>query len=123
MKIVILNDIHIGPPLVYKGSVRAASHLAENALERVVKQILHQHSPDLIINLGDLIRSEYLDIDLKRYRSAIHQFHGLGCPVVHLIGNHELKHMAIHQLENIWAQEGFHQKSYGYMEFDQLRLS
>lgn len=122
MKIALLNDVHIGPVLEHKGSIRAASHLVEDLLPKIIKQIVHQHSPDLLINLGDLIRSEHLDVDLKRYRTAIHHFYNVGCPVLHLIGNHELKRMSVRQVENIWEQEGFYQKNYGCMELGHLRL-
>ena len=57
MKIAVVNDIHVGKTLEHKGRVRASSHLVEDA-PNFLKDIQQQHSPDALINLGDLIRSE-----------------------------------------------------------------
>jgi hypothetical protein len=122
MKIAILNDIHVGPPLVYKQTVRAASHLTQELLPKVIQQIVSQHSPDLFINLGDLIRSENLELDLRKYSSAIQYFYDISCAVLHLIGNHEIKCMSLSQIEDVWLQQGLNQKSYGSMQLDELQL-
>lgn len=122
MKIALINDIHIGPALEHKGSMRASSHLVEGILPQVIDQIIDQHSPNILINMGDLIRSESLDLDIRRYQTAVRHFNRASCSVIHLIGNHELKRLSTSHIEQIWKEEGFHQKSYGFMKIGNLLL-
>lgn len=116
MKIAIVNDIHIGQALIRSGKMRAASHLVREILPNFLDYIIKQHSPDLLINLGDLIRSVEKYEDLKNYKNSIQDFKGLSCPVIHLIGNHDIKKLAVNEVEQIWQELGFHQKSYGIKE-------
>ena len=44
--------------LKHNGRVRASSHLVEDMVLIFLKEIMEQHLPDALINLGDLIRSE-----------------------------------------------------------------
>lgn len=122
MKIVIVNDIHVGKCLEHNGTVRASSHLIEDRLNNFLEKIVQQHSPDLLINLGDLIRSEEREVDIKRYRRLISKFEEIGTPVIHLVGNHELRNMLLEDVENSWNDCGFDQKSYGYKEVADFTL-
>lgn len=122
MKIAIINDVHIGKPLERNNAMRAASHLAAESLPKLLSHIETQHAPDILINLGDLIRSEHKEIDQKNYTHAITHFKQVKCPVLHLFGNHELKRMSAKDIEDIWGQSGFHQKSYGLKKFKGIAL-
>ncbi len=121
MKIAIINDIHVGVPLTRPGIVRASSHLIEERLPAYFRTIA-AHQPDLLINLGDLIRSESEESDLGRYRRLMAFFRALPCPVIHLLGNHDIKRMTTSQVEQIWNEEGFMQKSYGQRRLGHLTL-
>jgi hypothetical protein len=122
MKVVIVNDIHVGKSLEYNGKVRASSHLIEGVLEKFLQDIQQQHSPDAFINLGDLIRSEDEELDLQVYRRLIDTFGKVSSPVIHLLGNHELKKMPLGDIERVWQECGFDQKSYGYKEIGDFVL-
>lgn len=122
MKIAILNDVHIGKPLERGQIVRAASHLAEYCLPKLMDHIEKQHAPDLYINLGDLIRSEDKSEDSLRYQQAIQHFTRIKRPVLHLLGNHDIKHMSPHDVEAIWKKNGFSQKSFGAREMNGFML-
>lgn len=122
MKLAVVNDIHVGKSLEHNGRVRASSHLVEDMLPIFLKEIMEQHSPDALINLGDLIRSEERNIDLQKYSRLINNFEGLDVPVIHLLGNHELKKMSLEEIENIWHEQGFNQKSYGSNEIGDFTL-
>lgn len=116
MKILVLNDIHIGPPFAYRGF----SQISEKMLSKIIKKLVKKHSPDLIINLGDLIRSQEVELDRKRYEAAIDSF--IDYPVLHLVGNHELKKMTLKEIETIWKLKGFNQKSYGKRNIGPLTI-
>lgn len=119
MKIALINDVHIGPKLHFQGKTRAFSHLAEDALSRVIDQI---KEVDLLVNLGDLIRSEEHALDLQRYQSALKLFKKASCPVLHLLGNHELKRLTVQEIEALWQKEGFEQRSYGVRMLSDYRI-
>lgn len=122
MKIAVVNDIHVGKCLEHNGKIRASSHLVENMLEDFLQNIIRQHSPDALINLGDLIRSEEKESDLEKYCQIIPIFKQLKMPVIHLLGNHELKKLVSSEIETVWQECGFDQKSYGSKDIDQLKL-
>ncbi len=122
MKIAVVNDIHVGKCLEHQGKVRASSHLVEEMLKRFLQEIIYQHAPDVLINLGDLIRSENEQSDLMRYARLIADFQHLQCPIIHLVGNHELKKIPLQEIELIWQQMGFDQKSYGCQHMGHFSL-
>jgi 3',5'-cyclic-AMP phosphodiesterase len=122
MKIAIVNDIHVGKGLEHNGKLRASSHLIEEMLKNFLEKIVLQHSPDLLINLGDLIRSEEKEADEKKYRLLISNFEQLRLPIIHLLGNHELRRMPLGDIENVWSDFGFDQKSYGYKDIGNFTL-
>lgn len=122
MKLAIVNDIHVGKSLEHNGSVRASSHLVEDMLPGFLREIIQQHSPDALINLGDLIRSEERESDLQNYRRLIANFEQIKSPVIHLLGNHELKNMLLEDIESAWNEQGFNQKSYGSKDIDDFTL-
>ncbi len=122
MKIAIVNDIHAGRNLEYQGYIRAYSPLVENVLEDYLNHIIQQHAPDLIVNLGDLIRTEDHSIDSKRYQKLIELFHSKKLPTIHLVGNHELKCMDLKEIKKIWHGKGFIQNSYGSMTHNHCRI-
>ncbi len=122
LTIAIINDVHVGKPLEHNNTLRASSHLVDPILPGFLDYLIARHHPDVIINLGDLIRGEGQDLDAQRYQKAIRHFKKAGCPVIHLIGNHELKHLSEPILEGIWEKEGFSQRSYGIKKIEGLSL-
>jgi 3',5'-cyclic-AMP phosphodiesterase len=122
VKIAIVNDIHVGKSLDHNGKVRASSHLIENMLERFLQSIQQQHCPDVLINLGDLIRSEDKELDHQAYRRLLSIFDQINLPVIHLLGNHELKKMPLEDIENAWRDYSFDQRSYGCKDFGNFTL-
>lgn len=115
MKIAIINDIHIGQALIYNGKVRAASNLMEDRFEMILSFIQQNHHPDLIVNLGDIIRSETIEQDLKRYHGQMNRLKNFS-RILHVIGNHELKKMSLQDIQNIWLQQGMPQSTHGTLD-------
>lgn len=122
MKIAVVTDIHVGKPLEHNGKVRASSHLVESKLTDYLQGIITEHRPDAVVNLGDLIRSEGREADIVKYGRLISGFKSINCPVIHLLGNHELKKMHADDAENIWQDNGFAQKSFGYKVIGTIAL-
>lgn len=122
MKIAVVNDVHVGKSLEHEGKVRASSHLMEEMLPTFLEGIVKQHAPDVLVNLGDLIRSVEKESDLEKYRHLIEIFKNTKIPVIHLIGNHELKKMPLQSIESIWHNHGFPQKSFGSQDFNNFTL-
>lgn len=122
MKIAIVNDIHVGKSLEHNGKVRASSHLVEDMLKGFLQEIISEHTPEALVNLGDLIRSEGRELDVTKYRRLLSNFESIKCPVFHLLGNHELKNMLLDDVEKAWHDYGFTQKSYGYKKTGDFTL-
>lgn len=118
MKIAIVNDIHVGPPLQFKELMRASSHLVEQKLQDLLHYIQNTHQPDLVVNLGDLIRSQNRESDVSLYQKLIPFFRTLQTPSLHLVGNHELKCNSVETIESLWENHGYLQKSYGSLEIN-----
>jgi len=117
MKILIVADIHAGKPLERNDFMRSASHKAVDILPTLFQEIIEQHNPDCVVNLGDLIRSESKKEDHDRYLKVFRYFKCFDVPVIHLIGNHELKTHSTLEIEKFWAEEGVSQKSFGVHTF------
>lgn len=114
MKIAIINDVHVGNPLMQGDRERSFSKEVMEMFPTFLQSLSERHQPDLFINMGDLIRSEAKDIDLERYSSLIESYKALRRPVVHLLGNHEIKQLTCDEVERVWRLHGFNQESYGY---------
>ncbi len=113
MKIAVVNDIHAGKPLQRGYHMRAASHLVEQCLVSLFQRIINQHHPDLVVNLGDLIRSESPEQDGLLYARIIKHFNQFNVPVIHVVGNHDLRQISVCEIERYWKETGFNQKIYG----------
>jgi hypothetical protein len=122
MKIAVVNDIHVGKGIEHQGRVRSSSHLVEEILRRYLGDIIEQHRPDVLINLGDLIRSDNKETDLKKYHQVIGLFNQVKVQVIHMLGNHELKAMSADDIESIWHALGFNQKSFGSIDVKGVKL-
>lgn len=122
MKIAIITDVHVGKPLKYRDKVRASSDGVMEIFESFLKELSRNHKPDLIINMGDLIRSENEEADLSRYDTLLGYYKSLGIPVIHLYGNHEIKRMQNSDVEAKWKHHGFDQNGYGLRSFDDIDI-
>lgn len=91
-------------------------------LPQVLQHIVKQHAPDLMINFGDLVRSESSALDVQRYGRALQSFQKSNSPVLHLVGNHDLKTMSIEQLKELWQAHGYPQEPYGVMQLAGVQL-
>ncbi len=117
MKIVIINDVHVGKPLMHGDKARSSSEVVMNMFESFLQDLVIRHRPDLVINMGDLIRSETSNVDLDRYHKLMSQYSLLQIPVVHLIGNHEIKRLQFEDIEAAWRSHGFEQDRFGLRSF------
>jgi len=122
MKIAIINDVHIGMSLTHGNKVRASSEKVMDMFEPFLCNIVVRHKPDLLVNLGDLIRSESKNVDLHRYNHLMELYKSLQLPTVHLLGNHEIKHLNQSDIELTWKQYGFNQKSYGFKSLEDIDI-
>lgn len=122
MKIAIVNDIHFGKLVKHKDRIRASSHLAKELVPDLLEYIEKEHFPDLLIHLGDLIRSESKEVDKERFQHMLRSFQKKKCPIIHLVGNHDIKHMSLQEVEEIWEEMGFLQKSYGMKNIHGFQL-
>lgn len=122
VKIAIVNDVHVGKPLVHGDLIRSNSTKILDKFEDFLKNIITIHKPDILVNLGDLIRSENKDIDIFRYRSLMKHFKSINTPIIHLLGNHEIKRLNSMDIKNIWNEFGFNQNDYGCKSIQKFNI-
>ena len=130
MTIAVVNDIHIGKDLLKDGYTRATSSQSEKKLPKVLDHI-KKHSPDLLVNMGDLIRGESVEEDKKNFEKGIDMFDGLEFPVIHLLGNHEVKQLTVSDIISVWRKKNIEQEIIGsriiqnvnfvWLDFDQTK--
>lgn len=122
VKIAIVNDIHAGESFSKNGHMRAASQLVQARLPQTLKRISEEHEPDLLVNMGDLIRKGYLGSETELYRQIIQHFSTCPCPVIHMLGNHELVNNREEDIKEIWKEEGYTQNSFGEEVINNVRV-
>ena len=122
MKIIAIADLHLGSKDLVKDShVRSASSVVDQNLATFIDS-LKKHEPELIIDLGDLIRSENPENDLANYKNSFNQLSKVNVPRIHLIGNHELKKLDEKHITSCWTELGHNEQPFGIKEFDEITV-
>ncbi len=126
MKIAILTDIHLGKdltnPAINEESTRVASSLVFSRLPALLDHISSWHQPELWINLGDVIRSETVEIDKKNYQQGLEILQQSCQPIIHLLGNHEIRQLTNQDILDIWKDLSIEQSEYGSQVFQGVRF-
>lgn len=125
MKIAVINDIHLGKDLEISeltGKTRAASSLGWERVPKLLTRIEQKHQPDLFIQGGDLIRSDSEQEDTKNYNQALSCFSKLKTPVIHTLGNHEIRKLDHQNISDIWQQLSIDQPFFGSIEIQGIQI-
>lgn len=122
MKIAVIADLHLGKrALIKDGRIRSASNKVSGAVPTYIKTVL-SHQPDLVIDLGDLIRSDDAKIDLTNYKKAFSFVRDLGIPTIHMIGNHEVKKLPLDSITSHWLKNDYKYDHFGSMSFGNTEI-
>ncbi len=106
MRFALVTDIHFGPAARFEGKLRKLSHEAGRLTGEVVERLNRDFSPELVVNLGDVIEDESRDRDLARYREFLTAAAPLKAPLVHVAGNHDQIFLSDDDLRSLWQHAG-----------------
>jgi predicted MPP superfamily phosphohydrolase len=105
MRFALISDVHLGPQARHQGKLRKLTHLSEELVQAFVRKMRDEVTPDLVINLGDVIEDESPEQDRARYSHFVGMLREIGKPVLHVAGNHDTIHLTPDQLCELWGTE------------------
>jgi 3',5'-cyclic-AMP phosphodiesterase len=101
-----VTDLHFGPETRYNGKLRKLTHHAADLSRAFVARMNDEVKPDLVVNLGDDIEDENLEVDLARYQECQSILRTAKAEVVNVAGNHDTENMTPADLLRVWGREG-----------------
>lgn len=95
MRIMAFSDVHSGrdvnfPNVVHEKYINTFGSLFSAIFKKLKKEFKNS---DIIINMGDVIADKDRREDIETYKEFINLFREIKEPVIHVIGNHEAKHI------------------------------
>jgi 3',5'-cyclic-AMP phosphodiesterase len=103
MRFALISDVHLGPPASHQGKLRKLTHLSEELVSSFVRRMRDELSPDVVINLGDVIEDESAERDRERYARFVALLGEIGKPVLHVAGNHDTINLSASELCELWG--------------------
>ncbi|MSP25034.1 MAG: phosphoesterase [Myxococcales bacterium] len=101
----VVTDLHFGPAAAFGGKLRKLSHRAAELTLAFATRMRDEVRPDLVVNLGDVLEDESVEIDRARYAECMRLLASAGCEVVSLAGNHDVVHLTHVELRAAWGLE------------------
>jgi 3',5'-cyclic AMP phosphodiesterase CpdA len=103
MRFALISDVHLGPPASHQGKLRKLTDQSEELVSAFVRRMKEELEPDLVVNLGDVLEDEAADKDRERYARFVSLLAEIGCPVLHVAGNHDTINLTPEQLCSLWG--------------------
>jgi 3',5'-cyclic-AMP phosphodiesterase len=104
MRFALISDVHLGPPASHQGKLRKLTQLSEELVTGFVRSMRDELSPDLVINLGDVLEDESSERDRERYARFVGLLRQIGKPVLHVAGNHDTINLSPSELCELWGE-------------------
>jgi 3',5'-cyclic-AMP phosphodiesterase len=106
MRIAFITDPHFGPEAKHEGKLRKLTRYADTLTRNFVERMNAEFTPDLVVNLGDVIEDESPTADRENYRRFLAALSGLKAPLLHVAGNHDQVHLERSELAEFWGHTG-----------------
>lgn len=103
LKLALVSDLHFGPEAHFSGKLRKLTAAAPDLTAAFVDRMNRAIKPDLVVNLGDDIEDEGLEVDRARYRSCVDLLRGASAELVNVAGNHDTIHLSPADLLAAWG--------------------
>lgn len=103
LTLALVTDIHFGPEARFEGKLRKLTNDAPSLLTAFAERMRSEVRPDLVVNLGDDIEDESLELDRERYLRVGELLRAAGCDVLNVAGNHDTIHLQPADLRKAWG--------------------
>jgi Icc protein len=104
--VAFVTDLHFGPEVRWNGKLRKLSHHAGDLAKAFVARVNDAVKPDLVVNLGDDIEDESLEIDRARYGECQAILRTTNAELVNVAGNHDVINLNRDDLAKVWRRDG-----------------
>jgi len=105
MKLLLISDVHFGRDVMYPTREdESFGTLGLKFPELYSALIGRLNTSDLLVNLGDCISAQDLELDAKNYAKFLDYFMEIRIPKYHVIGNHDTKNLTREQLMELTGQ-------------------
>lgn len=98
-RIGLISDVHCGP-----NRETRVGEQAIREIEAFVSSMNDGFRPDVVIELGDRVLDVDKETDLANQVKVQTAFRELECPVIHVLGNHDMVHLSAVENEAIFGQ-------------------
>lgn len=105
LTLALVTDIHFGPEARFEGKLRKLTQAAPELLSAFADRMRSRVRPDVIVNLGDDIEDEGLDLDRERYQHVAELLRSAGSEVLNVAGNHDTVHLGSSDLRRAWGPD------------------
>ncbi|RYZ03166.1 MAG: phosphoesterase [Myxococcales bacterium] len=103
MRFALISDVHFGPEARHQGKLRKLTHQSEALVADFVRRMREEVSPDVIVNLGDVVEDESNEHDRARYGRFVGLLQEAGKPILHVAGNHDTINLTPAELGELWG--------------------
>lgn len=104
VRIGVVSDVHFGPAAYFDGKLRKLTHKAPELLDAFVTRMNEEVAPNLVVNLGDDIEDESVELDRERYGEVVRRLSRARCEVEHVAGNHDVVNLGPSDLAAAWGR-------------------
>jgi predicted phosphodiesterase len=105
LTIALVTDLHYGPEARFAGKLRKLTAHARALSEAFVARMNDVVQPDLVVNLGDDIEDESIEVDRARYTEAVTVLRQCRADLVNVAGNHDTINLGADDLLRVWGRE------------------
>ncbi|HEY4118784.1 MAG TPA: metallophosphoesterase [Byssovorax sp.] len=106
LTIALISDLHFGPETRWNGKLRKLTHHAGELARAFVARMNDEVKPDLVVNLGDDIEDESLELDRARYAECQSILRSAAAELVNVAGNHDDVNLPHAELLTHWRRDG-----------------
>jgi hypothetical protein len=103
MVIGVVIDLYFGLEVCFEGKLRKFSYWVGALFEVFVVCMNREVWFLLVVNFGDDIEDELLEVDRARYGEVMQILVGLEVLVLYVVGNHDIVHLGARDLFIVWG--------------------
>lgn len=117
MRFALVADVHIGKYQTHKRIFRKNTRYSRRLLKQFVRKVNRSHQTEFVVQLGDLVEDIDKRRDMKNYSRGVRILSKLHSPIMHVVGNHDLRNLS----HSFLRQQIGHERLYYLRDFAEYR--